>query len=196
MRPQGNPGDGPGAAEARIRRGARILGGGGVIAYPNESVYGLGCLPDRETAVRRVLRLKGRGRSAGLILVAMQWQQFGGWANDPDALRSSREITESPGVTWVVAAAPGAPDWITGGRDTIAVRRSLHPLAAGLSRAARSPLVSTSCNPHGMPPARTSADAANYFAEQVDWVMPGECGPLQGPTEIRDATTGEVLRPG
>jgi len=91
---------------------------------------------------------------------------------------------------------PGAPDWITGARETIAVRRSSHPLASALCRATDSPLVSTSCNPHGLPPARTAKAAREYFGNRVDWILEGQCGPLNRPTEIRDAVTGAILRPG
>ena len=183
------------AADAHIGRGARILRGGGVIAYPNESVYGLGCLPGDEQAVERVLKLKGRDRSLGLILIAGEWKQFDGWAAEISTAPEFGELRESEGITWVVPAASDTPEWITGGRDTVAVRRSLHPLAAALSLALDSPLVSTSCNPHGMPPARNEAQARSYFEAKVDWVLPGECGPLGGPSEIRDAATGAVLRP-
>ena len=195
MRRRKDHGEGRPAAEARVGRGARILRRGGVIAYPNESVYGLGCLPDNEQAVERVLRLKGRDRSLGLILIAGEWEQFDGWMASLSISPDLGELRESEGITWVVPASSSTPEWITGGRDTVAVRRSVHPLAAALSRAVNSPLVSTSCNPHGMPPARTDAEARRYFADQVDWVLPGECGPLEGPTEIRDAVTGAVLRP-
>ena len=196
MHPRNGPGDAPADPDSQISRGGRVLRAGGVIAYPNESVFGLGCLPDSEQAVERVLRLKGRNRSLGLILIAAEWEQFDGWAADLDLACDPRELRRSRGVTWVVAAARRAPEWITGGRPTIAVRRSLHPQAAALSLAVESPLVSTSCNPHGLPPARTSEKAGEYFAGEVDWVMPGECGPLKGPTEIRDAATGAVLRAG
>ena len=183
------------AADARIGRGARILRGGGVIAYPNESVYGLGCMPGNEQAVERVLRLKGRDRSLGLILIAGEWEQFDGWAAKLSTAPDFGELRESEGITWVVPASSDTPEWITGGRDTVAVRRSMHPLAAALSLALDSPLVSTSCNPHGRPPARTEAQARSYFEAEVDWVLPGDCGPLEGPSEIRDAATGAVLRP-
>lgn len=195
MRQRKDHGEGRRGADARIGRGAGILRRGGVIAYPNESVYGLGCLPGNEQAVERVLRLKGRDRSLGLILIAGEWRQFEGWAASLSTATNFRELRESEGITWIVPASSDTPEWITGGRDTVAVRRSLHPLAAALSRAAKSPLVSTSCNPHGMPPARTEAEARHYFADELDWVLPGECGPLEGPTEIRDAATGAVLRP-
>lgn len=195
MRRRKDHGEGRPGADAQIGRGARILRGGGVIAYPNESVYGLGCLPGNEPAVERVLRLKGRDRSLGLILIAGEWEQFDGWVAKLSTAPDFGELQESEGVTWVVPASSDTPEWITGGRDTVAVRRSMHPLAAALSQALDSPLVSTSCNPHGMPPARTEAQARRYFADKVDWVLPGECGPLEGPSEIRDAATGAVLRP-
>ena len=196
MPPRRVPGDGLADPDARIARGAAILGGGGVIAYPNESVYGLGCLPDNEPAVERILSLKGRQRSLGVILIAAEWPQFDRWVEELTALPKARELLQSRGVTWIVGAAGGAPDWITGGRGTIAVRRSLHPQAAALCRAAESPLVSTSCNPHGKPPARNAEAARDYFGDTVDWILEGGCGPLKGPTEIRDAVTGAILRSG
>ena len=196
MPPRSAPANEPAGPETRIARGARILRGGGVIAYPNESVYGLGCLPDNAPALDRILALKGRPQSMGVILIAAEWAQFGGWAGELAALPKARELLASRGVTWIVAAGPRAPDRITGARPTIAVRRSLHPLACALSEAVNSPLVSTSCNPHGSPPARSAKAARGYFGDGIDWVLDGECGPLKGPTEIRDAATGEVLRPG
>lgn len=196
MPPRSAHAAGPADPDNRIARAAGILRGGGVIAYPNESVYGLGCLPRNKPAVERILALKGRRQSLGVILIAADWAQFDGWVRELTALPRGRELLESRGVTWIVGAAPEAPGWITGARDTIAVRRSLHPLASALSRAADSPLVSTSCNPHGRPPARNAKSARNYFGSGVDWILEGECGPLKRPTEIRDAVTGEVLRPG
>ena len=195
MRGRKEHGEGQPDADAPIRKGVHVLRGGGVIAYPNESVYGLGCLPRDEKAVERVLRLKGRDRSLGLILVAGEWEQFESWVADLSTAADSAGLRESEGITWVMRASPNTPAWITGGRDTVAVRVSLHPLAAALSRTLDCPVVSTSCNPHGMPPARTEREARQYFAGEVDWIMPGECGPLEGPTEIRDAATGAVLRP-
>lgn len=195
MRRRKDHASGPRGAEALAGRGARILRAGGVIAYPNESVYGLGCLPGSEQAVERVLRLKRRERSLGLILIAGEWEQFEGWAASSSMAAGGGDPGKGEGITWVVPASPAAPAWITGGRDTVAVRVSLHPLAAELSRELDSPLVSTSCNPHGKPPARTAAEAREYFGGEIDWIMPGECGPLKGPTEIRDAATGVVLRP-
>ncbi|WP_446831236.1 L-threonylcarbamoyladenylate synthase [Candidatus Foliamicus sp.] len=196
MPPRSAPGDAPADSADQVARAAAILRDGGVIAYPTESVYGLGCLPENERAVERILALKDRQRSLGVILIAAEWEQFDGWANALAAEPKSRELLRSRGVTWIVSADPKVPDWITGAHATIAIRRSLHPLAAELSRAADSPLVSTSCNPHGQAPARNAKHARDYFGSGVDWILDGQCGPLDGPTEIRNATTGEVLRSG
>ncbi len=189
-------GDGPADPDPRVARGASILRRNGVIAYPTESVYGLGCLPQSESAVERILALKGRQRSLGVILIAAEWAQFDGWAEELAGLPKGGELLQSRGVTWIVGATPNAPDWITGGRRTVAVRRSVHALASALCKAAGSPLVSTSCNPHGSPPARNAKTARDYFGNRVDWILEGKCGSLKGPTEIRDATTGAILRPG
>src|SRR5690606_4653154 len=115
----------------RLRRAARIIETGGIVAYPTEGVYGLGCRPDDGLAVGRLLALKGRSPSLGLILIAAAADQLEGWI-DPTARERSRLQTGSlQPVTWVVTAGPLAPGWITGGRTTVAVRLVRHPVAAG-----------------------------------------------------------------
>lgn len=180
----------------RLRKAGRIIREGGVIAYPTEGVYGLGCRPDDGLAVGRLLALKGRSVAAGLILIAADPGQLAPWI-DPDA-RERERLGRDAGqaVTWVVRASPLAPQWITGGRSTVAVRLTAHPLARGLCLAAGMPLVSTSANPHGRPPAHTAAVVQRYFPRGLDYVVRGQTLGARGPSEIRIARTGEVLRPG
>ncbi len=181
----------------RLRYAAAVLQAGGVIAYPTEGVYGLGCRPTDSNAVEFLLRLKQRPVSAGLILIAANLEQFDGWiAPTP---REARQLLSAPGshpVTWIVTAGPLAPDWITGGRATVAVRVVRHPVAAGLCRASGLPLVSTSANRRGKPPARSALAARLRFGRQLDLILGGATGGNPGPTEIRVAATGRVIRAG
>ena len=142
----------------KIRQAAIVVRSGGVVAYPTAGVYGLGCDPGDGDAVARILELKRRPASAGLILIAADAQQLDQWIA-PGAEERQRIAAGADGITWVVTAAPATPDWITGGRATVAVRVTHHPVAAALCAAAHTPLVSTSANRRGCPPAMTALAA-------------------------------------
>ncbi len=170
---------------------------GGVIAYPTEGVWGLGCDPCNESAVLRLLAIKQREVDKGLILVASQFEQLRSFV-DFTALPADRlaEVLASwPGPhTWVMPAARATPRWITGAHDSVAVRISAHPQVVELCNAFGGALVSTSANRAGQPaPSRRDAlDPAVIIA--VDGVTGGETGGLATPTAIRDALGGHTLR--
>ncbi len=176
-----------------IEKAARILRQGGVIAYPTEGVFGLGCLPDKAEAVERILEIKQRDAAQGLILVAADKDQLAPWARLP-AEAELPSTLEHP-VTWLVAAQPSVPYNIRGAHETVAVRLTAHPLVAALCEAAGSAIVSTSANLAGMPPASTPSALRSQFERLVDYVVPGDRGPAAGPSEIRDLRSGAVLRP-
>ncbi|MFW2404427.1 MAG: L-threonylcarbamoyladenylate synthase [Gammaproteobacteria bacterium] len=179
----------------KIRRAAAAIRAGGVVAYPTEAVYGLGCDPDDADAVQRILALKRRPESAGVILIAADVAQLSGWIA-PTRAEAERLAAGDEGVTWVVTAGAGAPTWITGGRDTIAVRITQHPVAAALCRSAGMPIVSTSANRSGKPPARDALSVRLALGAEVDCVLSAPTGGKQQPSEIRDARTGAILRAG
>ncbi len=178
-----------------LRRAVRVLRAGGVIAYPTEAVFGLGCDPSCAAAVARIVSLKGRSPRAGFILIAADAGQLEGWIDPAPAERRRFEPAGRP-VTWIVTAGPRATRALTGGRATLAVRITSHPVAALLCRASGMPLVSTSANVHGRPPARTALAARRQLGSRIDFVVPGATGGERRPSEIRDARTGAVLRPG
>jgi L-threonylcarbamoyladenylate synthase len=167
---------------------------GGVIAYPTEGVYGLGCLPDDLSAVRRVIGIKRRDASKGLILIAASTDQLDGWIVLPDG-EALPDPDPSHPVTWIVPTGPKASPLLSGHHDTIAVRLTTNPVAKALCDAADSPLVSTSANLSGKPTARNRFVLRRQFADVVDYIVPGDCGPASGPSEIRDYASGRVLRP-
>lgn len=175
-----------------ILKAARILNEGGVIAYPTEGIYGLGCRPDREDAVRRVLDIKQRDPSMGLVLIASRPEQLEEWAVLPDAHLASD--AERP-VTWIVEARPAAPELVRGRHTGIAIRITAHPVAAALCDATDSALVSTSANLTGRQPTRNPFVLRRHFGRLVDYVVPGSCGPAKGASEIRDYASGRILRP-
>ena len=178
-----------------ISQATAVLNHSGVVAYPTEAVWGLGCDPFSERAVEQILAMKRRQRGMGLILIAAdiaQVQPFlSGLSSD------QRKILETswPGPeTWLVPNNHVAPPWITGGRDTLAIRVTDHPVAAALCHSFGGPLVSTSANPHGFPPAKSLLKVNLYFRKQLDYIVPGLLGKSDRPTTIKHLMTGETIR--
>lgn len=179
-----------------LEKAARILHRGGLIAYPTEAVYGLGCLPGERRAVERLLDIKRRSWRKGLSLIAANIEQLEPLVEFPTGPLAEELRLSWPGpVTWVLNARPGIPFWLTGGRDTLAVRITGHALSRRLCEAAASPLISTSANRSGRPPLRRALMVRREFGARVDYVLAGELGGLGNPTMIRDGLTGAVLRP-
>ena len=180
-----------------IDEAAPLLQRGGVLAYPTEAVWGLGCDPDNEAAVLRLLELKQRPVDKGLILVAAHLDPLRRWLDLP-ALPPDRlavVLASWPGPhTWIVPASLAAPRWITGAHAGIAVRVSAHPVVIELCNAYGGALVSTSANRAGEPAAQAIAQLDPRIVEGVDAVLEGETGGLARPTDIRDARTGAALR--
>jgi len=181
--------------ELAIAHAARIVRAGGVVAYPTEAVFGLGCLPDDRAAVLRLLALKRRSWRKGLIVIGANLAQLERYVDLPPEPLRSEILSSWPGpVTWVLPAKPGAPRWVSGGRDTLAVRWTAHPIAKRLCERAGSALVSTSANVTRRPPHRRLLRLRRDLGSGVDYVLPGELGGLAQPTVIRDARSGRTLR--
>ncbi len=175
-------------------KAAEVLRGGGVITYPTEGVFGLGCLPREHAAVQRILDIKQRDSSKGLILIAADAALLDDWIDLPAGTRLPDPDPENP-RTWVVPAAKGVPATIRGNNEGIAVRITSNPIAGELSKLVRSPIVSTSANLSGQTVAADTECLRRQFEGLVDYIVPGDCGPSSGPSEIRILTTGAVLRP-
>lgn len=174
-----------------------VLRAGGVIAYPTEAVWGLGCDPGCEPAVMKLLRLKQRPVEKGMILVAAELAQLDGWVRLQalPAPRQAAVLASWPGAhTWILPAGPRAARWVTGEHSGIAVRISAHPQVAALCRAWGGPLVSTSANLAGRPPARTRDELDPALLPLLDGLIDGDTGGLAQPTPIRDALSGQILR--
>lgn len=176
------------AAVAALRRG-------GIVAYPTEAVYGLGCDPANAAAVARLLDLKQRPRSKGLILIAADEAALQPWLAPLDAATGARIRPTWPGpTTWLLPAADDCPEILRGEHETLAVRVTAHPVAAALCQAWGGALVSTSANLSGGAPVRDADAARALFGTDVDAVVEGAVGGRDRPTPIRDARTGRTLR--
>ena len=185
-------------------RAAALLRAGGVVAYPTEAVFGLGCDPRCERALRRIAAIKGRRVSKGLILIGARAAHLtpfvrGDWVEWVEAFLGRRPPGPSdPPVTWLVPAHARALRGLTGGRRgagaRVAIRVTGHPVAAELCRRFGGAIVSTSANTAAAPPVRTALDARLRLGRGLDLVVPGATGGHLRPSAIRDAVSGRTLR--
>jgi L-threonylcarbamoyladenylate synthase len=168
---------------------------GGIIAYPTEGVWGLGCDPFNEKSVKKVLRLKDREVDKGLVLVASDLGQIENLVQPlPINARNLLEAACPGPDTWLIPDTNQAiPSWIKGNFDTVAVRVSQHPLVKSVCNKVGL-LVSTSANPAGSEPALSQEDVERYFGDKDILIVPGELGGQQKPSRIRDLLSQEVIR--
>src|SRR3989338_761692 len=178
----------------QIQQAARVVRNGGVIAYPTEAVWGLGCDPWNDEAVERLLALKDRPVHKGLILVAAEVEQFDFLLEDLPEIWLARLTVSWPGPNpWLVPHQNRLPEWISGQHDSVALRVSDHPQVRALCRLT-GPLVSTSANPAGRPSARSRLRVEQYFPGQLDCVLGGGLGGRKNPRLIPALTCGDVVR--
>ena len=180
----------PTQAAAALRRGALLV-------YPTEAVWGLGCDPFDAAALQRLLALKQRPQAKGMILIGADLEQFATLI-DLDVLPAARRdavLATWPGPnTWTVPCTTRVPETLRGEHATLAMRVSAHPAVVALCRAFGGPLVSTSANLAGAPPARRRDELDPALFAGVAGILAGETGGLERPTPIRDALSGDVLR--
>ena len=175
---------------------ARVLHQGGVIAYPTEAVWGVGCDPFNEAAVMRLLALKKRPVEKGVILVASSVEQIAPLF-DPLSDQEKMHLLDTwPGPnTWLLPDPDNLiPAWVKGEHDSIAVRISAHPGVSALCDAFNGVIVSTSANPTGAEPAKTSLRVSVYFGSGLDYLVPGSLGDQSRPTQIRDLRDQRIVR--
>ena len=172
-----------------------FLKSGGIIAYPTESCFGLGCDPKNRIAIRHLLKLKGRPQHKGLILIASTLRQLMPYMGPVNKTQQQQLQASWPGPhTWLVPATKNCPPWLTGDHNTIAVRVTAHRPAARLCRSAGMALVSTSANHSGCKSAKTARECCRLFGTRVK-IISGRIGKQRNPSTIQDLKTGRVIRP-
>lgn len=189
----------PPQIKQQVEKGISVLERGGVVAFPTDTVYGVGAGASLQSAVERVYQVKERPRSMALPLLLAHTSQLS-------------EIAEPvPPVAWLLARRfwPGAltivlpqsiavPDIVTAGGDTVAVRIPAHPVPVALVEGLGMPIVGTSANLSGQPSPLTADEVRAQLGDRVDLVIDGGRCPGGKESTIVDVTRGtpEVLREG
>jgi L-threonylcarbamoyladenylate synthase len=170
---------------------------GDVIAYPTESVFGLGCDIHNENAVRNLLAIKNRSIAKGFIVLASSFDQVQDLIQPITPLALSRVMASWPGaVTWVFPCCDNIPHYLRGDHNSLAIRVTAHPVARNLCKAFGGPIVSTSANFDGEMPATDAGMVKLLFADKIACLLNGALGGLAKPTPIYNAVTGDVIRQG
>jgi len=189
----------PSQVERQVEKGISALKNGGVVAFPTDTVYGLGASAGDEGAVERVYQLKGRPRDMAMPLLLADSSQINDVAADVSPLAWALIRRFLPGaLTLVLCKAAGLPDIITAGGETVAVRIPAHPVPIALAEGIGSPIVGTSANLSGSPSALTAEDVRAQFGDGIDLVIDGGRCPGGMESTIVDVTgeTPLVLREG
>ncbi|GLS90447.1 threonylcarbamoyl-AMP synthase [Psychromonas marina] len=171
----------------------------GVIAYPTESVFGLGCDPDCDLAIEKILQLKQRPAHKGLILIAANIEQLQHYADF--SMLTEQQVTAIkntwPGpFTWVVPAKKSLSKLISGDFDSVAVRVSDHPIVQQLCSQFAKPIISTSANLSGLEACTNAEQVKAMFIDNplLATTIDAEVSGLDNPSQIHHALTGKRLR--
>lgn len=182
-----------------IQDAAAILRHGGLVAFPTETVYGLGADASNPAAVARIFAVKGRPSSHPVIVHIRDAGQMARWARDipPYATRLAERFWPGP-LTLVFRRASGVGDELTGGQDTIGLRVPAHPVALELLREFGGGIAAPSANRFGRISPTTAEHVRRDLGSDVDMILDGGPCDIGIESTIVDLSRGEpvLLRPG
>jgi L-threonylcarbamoyladenylate synthase len=184
---------------AELRRAVAILRAGGVVAFPTETVYGLGADAENEAAVRRVFAIKGRPTGHPLIVHFADLGELDRWAAEvPDAAtRLARAFWPGP-LTLILPKRPRIAEAATGGLATVGLRVPAHPVARALLAGFGGAIAAPSANRFGSVSPTTAAHVRDDLGDDVDLVLEGGACDVGVESTIVDLSSGapRLLRPG
>ncbi len=178
-----------------IYQASQILQSSGVIAYPTETVWGIGCDPSNSSALNRVINLKQRDAHKGLILIAGDIKQFDFLLHDLPIEQKIKLQNSWPGaVTWLVPHKNRVHPLVHGQFSTVAIRVSSHKMVRDLCAQFNGPIVSTSANLAGQATIQNAIQAMKFLGHDLDFVLQGPLGAASAPSRIIDLQTGRIIR--
>lgn len=161
-------------SDEELARAAAVIRGGGVVAFPTETFYGLAVDPLNDEALERLFRLKKRSRTKPVLVLIDKIESLGRLVKETPEQYHTLIAGFWPGpLTLVFAGLTGLPALLTDSRGTVGVRLSSHPLARRLAKAFSGVITGTSANPSGLPPAVTAAQVKELFPVGIDYILDG-----------------------
>tara|TARA_B110000014_G_C20105538_1_gene581236 strand:- start:219 stop:782 length:564 start_codon:yes stop_codon:yes gene_type:complete len=185
------------SSHCTISQATKVFNQGGIIAYPTEAVFGLGCDPDNAEAINKLLKLKQRSVDKGLILLAASYSQLLPYLNDEGITQVDRDIILSrwpDAITQVLPAQLNISPLLSGIYSSIAVRITNHPDVVALCEKTNKPIVSTSANLTGLAPAKTWQEVEAQLGDKVDFIVKSKTLGFSKPSTIINGLTGDIIR--
>jgi L-threonylcarbamoyladenylate synthase len=185
--------------DAAARKAAQILRDGGVIGYPTETVYGLGCDPHDSKAVKRIAKLKGRESNKPFLILLPNEEALSGISKSlPNYVRSLTQKFWPGPLTLLVRHQNQFPNDLIREQPLIGVRVSPDPFCMALMKQFDHPIVSTSANPARENPARSGREVIRYFENRIDALFDDGERKAQQPSTILDVSseTPRLIREG
>lgn len=175
--------------QQQVEQAISILKQGGIVAFPTDTVYGLGACISIAQAVERVYQVKERPRSMALPLLLADKSQIGEVAEPVPPIAWLLADKFLPGaLTMVLPRAKSVPDIVTGGGKTVAVRIPAHPVPVALIQGVGAPIVGTSANLSGKPSSLTAEEVYAQLGDRVDLIIDGGRCPGGKESTIVDLT--------
>ena len=179
-----------------IKRLSKSIENGATIAYPTDTIWGFGCHPMRTSSVIKILNIKQRSITKGLILLSSRFEYCAPFI-DPGLTGEQIDLVKQQNqhpVTWLVPAASDCPVWLRGNFSTVAVRISNHPFIEAICNEMHSPLVSTSANRYRRSTIRSTLQARRQFGEELDYIVTGFNTGTNRASEIKSLATRNTIR--
>lgn len=172
-----------------LAEAAAVLRGGGLVAFPTETFYGLGAAALQPSAVRRVLEVKGRPEGKPLLVLVDSIAMVDVVARAvPERGRVLMARYWPGALTLILPARPGLPHEVTAGSGTVGVRLSAHPVARGLVHALGEPVTAPSANPSGLAAPTTAAEVLAHFGARIALTLDGGATAGGAPSTVLDVT--------
>lgn len=181
------------ASDFSIRHAAHIIRQGGVIAYPTETVYGLGCDIYNPAAIEEINFVKQRPRNKQFILLAGSFDHIKSLIT-VDQKQKEQILSTTEPTSWVIKASPTAPPWLLDSHDSITIRISTSTLVKKLCNALNQAIISTSANISGKAPAHNSLDLHKYFHHKIDKILVSNQKLSSKPSKIIRLCDNHVIR--
>ncbi len=168
---------------------------GKIVAYPTESVFGIGCDPENEKSINKIIEIKNRSKQKGLIIIADEVKKLSKFIHkDYLDLFIKKSDIESKPTTWIVPSPKHVLNLVKGEDSSVALRITQHPIASRICKYSNKAIISTSANISSKTPAKNSNEILMQFGEEIDIIVDGRVGDSIKPTQIVDLITNKVIR--